>query len=117
MINPQFTAWHSTIFMLTEGSLAKTMNRNPSSLIGQKVSSIIITGFLFWLTWTGVGAIIGIIQDGRIINRRGPDVHMSEHPILFWALSGFFSLGIILVTGLALICMVHGISLFRRAER
>lgn len=32
---------------------------------------------------------------------------MTDNPIIFWALSGFFALGVILVTGLALICLSY----------
>lgn len=93
------------------------MRKSNASLIRQKVGSALVSGFLCWVVWASVNALAGVIRGGRIVNRRGPDVNVSEHPILFWGLSGFFALGIILVTGLALICVFHGLSLFRRTSR
>ena len=91
------------------------MNARRSSQIGRKIGSGLVVGFVFWLVWAGVHGLIRVIQDGRIVNRRGPDVYMSDSPIMFWALSGFFALGVILATGLGLICLFHRFSLFRRS--
>lgn len=91
------------------------MNARRSSQIGRKIGSSLVVGFIFWLVWAGMHGLIRVIQDGRIVNRRGPDVYMSDSPIMFWALSGFFALGVILATGLGLICLFHWLSLFRRS--
>jgi hypothetical protein len=69
------------------------------------------------LVWAGAQGLVSVIQKGRIVNRRGPEVYMSANPIIFWALSGFFTLGLILMAGLALICVSHWFSLFRRSNR
>ena len=92
------------------------MIRKRLSQTRQIIGSGLVAGFFFWLVWAGAHALVGVIQDGRIDNRRGPDVYMSDHPVIFWALSGFFALGIILVTGLALICLLNWLSLFRRSD-
>ncbi len=42
---------------------------------------------------------------------------MMDHPILFWALIVFFALGVIIAAGVALICLLNWLSLFRRSER
>lgn len=85
--------------------------------ISQILGSGLVAGLLCWLVWAGAQGLVGLIQDGRIVNRRGPNVYMSDNPIMFWALSGFFALGVILITGLALICLAHWFSLFRRSNR
>ena len=92
------------------------MSRKRLSQTGQIIGTGLVAGFLCWLVWAGAYALVGVIQDGRIVNRRGPDVYMSENPIIFWALSGFFALGVVLATGLALICLLNWLSLFRRSE-
>ena len=87
------------------------------SRISQILGSGLVAGLLCWLVWAGAQGLVSVIQNGRIVNRRGPDVYMSDNPIIFWALSGFFALGVILMTGLALICLSHWFSLFRRLNR
>lgn len=96
---------------------AKIMSGKRRSQTAQKIGAGLVAGFLCWLVWAGVHALAGVIQGGRIINRRGPDVYMSDDPVIFWALSGFFAFGVILVTGLALICLLHWLLLFRRSDR
>ncbi|RRY16550.1 hypothetical protein EGJ57_21185 [Brucella anthropi] len=93
------------------------MNWKRLSRISQILGSGLGAGLLFWLVWAGAQGLVGVIQNGRIVNRRGPNVYMSDNPIIFWALSGFFALGVILMTGLALICLLHWFSLFRRSNR
>ncbi|MGL3821722.1 hypothetical protein [Sphingopyxis sp. R3-92] len=93
------------------------MSRKQKSQMGQKIGTGLVAAFLCWLVWAGVHALAGVIQDGRIVNRRGPDVYMSDSPVIFWALSGFFALGLLLATGLALICLLNWLSLFRRSDQ
>ncbi len=87
------------------------------SRISQILGSGLVAGLLCWLVWAGAQGLVSVIQKGLIVNRRGPDVHMSDNPFIFWALSGFFALGVILMAGLALICLSHWFSLFRRSNR
>lgn len=87
------------------------------SRISQILGSSLVVGLLCWLVWAGAQGLVGVIQKGRIVNRRGPDVYMSDKPIIFWTLSGFFTLGLILMVGLALICLSHWFLLFRRSNR
>ena len=93
------------------------MSGKRPSQTGEKIGAGLVAGFFCWLVWAGVQALAGVIQDGRIDNRRGPDVYASDDPIIFWALSGFFAFGLILATGLALICLRHWLSIFRRPDR
>lgn len=93
------------------------MSWKPLSRISQILGSGLVAGLISWLVWAGAQGLFGIIQNGRIVNRRGPDVYMSDNPIIFWALTGFFAIGVILMTGLALICLSHWFSLFRRSNR
>lgn len=93
------------------------MNKKRPSQTGKKIGAGLVASFLCWLVWAGVRALLTIVQEGRIAGRRGPDVYMSEDPIIFWALSGFFAFGVILATGLALICLRHWLSLFRCSDR
>lgn len=97
--------------------LRERMSRKQKSQIGQKIGTGLVAAFLCWLVWAGVHALAGVIQDGRIVNRRGPDVYMSDSPVIFWTLSGFFALGLLLATGLALICLLNWLSLFRRSDQ
>ena len=87
------------------------------SRISQILGSGLVAAFLCWSVWAGAQGLVGIIQKGRIVTRRGPDVYMSDSPIIFSALSGFFALGVILMAGLALICLSHWFSLFRHSNR
>lgn len=91
------------------------MSKKHRSATGQKIFTGVITAFLCWLTWTSAHALIAAVQAGTILNRRGPDVDMHDNPIIFWVLSGFFAIGVILVTGVTLICISHLVSLFRRS--
>ena len=92
------------------------MSRKRLSQTGQIIGSGLVAGFFCWLVWAGAHALVSVIQDGRIDNRRGADIYMSDNPVIFWALSGFFALGVILATGLALICLLNWLSLFRRSD-
>ncbi len=92
------------------------MSARRSSQIGRKIGSGLVVGFVVWLVWASVQGLTRLIQEGRIINRRGPDVYMTDHPIIFWTLSGFFAFGIVLAIGLGLICLFHWLSLFRRYD-
>ena len=92
------------------------MSRKRLSQTGQIIGAGLVAGLLCWLAWAGAHALVGVIQDGRIDNRRGADVYVSDNPVIFWALSGFFALGAILVAGLALICLLNWLSLFRRSD-
>lgn len=108
-------AWPNSI--APQDTQAERMSRKQESQTGQKIGTGLVAAFLCWLVWAGVHALAGVITDGRIVNRRGPDVYMSDSPIIFWALSGFFALGLHLATGLALICLLNWLSLFRRSDR
>lgn len=92
------------------------MSAKRSPKIARKIGSGLVVGMIFWLVWEGVHGLMRIIQDGRIINRRGPDVYIGDSPFIFWALSGFFALGIILTIGLGVICLLDLLSLFRRSD-
>ena len=92
------------------------MSGEHPSKKGQKLRVGLAPTFLCWLVWTGVRALVEVIEDGRIAGRRGPDVYVSENPVLFWLLSGFFALAIMLAAGLALICLSHWLSLFRDSD-
>jgi hypothetical protein len=89
------------------------MSKKRRSETGQKISSSLATAFLCWLTWTSAHALVGVFRAGTILNRRGPDIDMRDSPILFWVLGGFFTIGVILVTGLTVICILHLLALFR----
>lgn len=93
------------------------MSWKRRSRISQILGSGLVAGSLCWLVWAGAQGLVGVIQKGRIVNRRGPDVYVGDSPIIFWALSGFFALGVILMAGLAVICLSHWFSLFRRSKR
>lgn len=103
--------------LLGPGSEGTAMNWKHLSRISQILGSGLVAGLLSWLVWAGAQGLVGVIQNGRIVNRRGPGVYMSDNPIIFWALSGFFALGVILMAGLALICLSHWLSFFRRSNR
>src|SRR5690606_38897959 len=72
------------------GSEGTAMNWKHLSRISQILGSGLVAGLLSWLVWAGAQGLVGVIQNGRIVNRRGPGVYMSDNPIIFWALSGFF---------------------------
>jgi len=93
------------------------MNKKRRSETGQKISTSLATVFLCWLTSTSAYALFGVIQAGTILNRRGPDVDINSNPIIFWVLSGFFAIGVILVTGLTVVCISHLLSLFRSSSQ
>ncbi|MFC7377188.1 hypothetical protein [Brevundimonas sp. GCM10030266] len=73
---------------------------------------------LSWLATLAAGAFIGwcavmggkdlwrSLQAGRFLNRRGPDVFLEDAPLVFWALSGFYGLAVLLAGGLSILCLL-----------
>lgn len=69
------------------------------------MQDVLAAGFTSWLVWMAVHGLMQVLHSGRIKNRRGPDIDVTENPLVFWGLSGFFGLGTILVSGLAILCL------------
>lgn len=80
------------------------MAKSPSK-IRQALKDIPVAGALIWLTGACGLGLWRNMERGWIRNRRGPDIDVSENPLVFWALNGFFGLGTILVGGLAALCI------------
>lgn len=87
------------------GGHAKVMSQKPAGKIrGLAVDGLAVV-FLGWLFYMGVEGLWRVLHTGTIKNRRGPHIDVSENPLVFWALSGFFGAGILIVGGLAVICL------------
>ena len=80
------------------------MSKGPASP-GQHFQDVLAVAFLGWLTWACVHGLSKVLRTGTIKNWRGPDTVVSENPLVFWALSGFFGLGTILIGGMAVLCL------------
>ncbi|MEG1453538.1 hypothetical protein [Brevundimonas sp.] len=78
------------------------------------ITSLAAGGFLSWCVFEGVRGLLGILERGSIRNRRGPDIDVSENPLVFWTLNGFFGLSILLAAGLAVICLFAAFQAFSR---
>ncbi len=76
------------------------MIRRPKAL-RLHVQNALAVVFLTWLSWASVHGLWKVLSTGTIKGRRGPDINVSENPLVFWGLSGFFGLGTILVGGVA----------------
>lgn len=85
------------------------MTRRGHTIIRAKIlqtlKDVAASAFFVWLTWLCITGVWGIVERGAITNRRGPDIDVSDNPLAFWVLNGFFGLGTILVGGMAVICV------------
>lgn len=71
----------------------------------RSLGEFLAVAFLGWIVWASVSGLAEVLHKGTIRNRRGPDIDVSENPLVFWALSGFFGLGTLLASGLAVFCL------------
>ena len=81
------------------------MARKVKGGFGRRLTDFLATAFLGWLFVVGMQGLSKILRTGTIVNRRGSDIDLSDNPLVFWTLSGFFAVGIIIVGSLALFCL------------
>lgn len=81
------------------------MPRKLMGKFGRALTEFAAAGFLGWLFVSGVQGLLKVLHTGTIANRRGSDIDLSDNPLVFWALSGFFAVGLLIAGCLALICL------------
>ncbi len=70
------------------------------------LSNLLAGGFIGWFAVMGGLDLWRSLQAGRFLNRRGPDVVLHDAPLVFWALSGFYSLAVLSAAGVSIVCLL-----------
>ena len=78
--------------------------RRPGVL--SRLATLMAGGFIGWCAVMGGQDLWRGLQAGRFLNRRGPDVVLEDAPLVFWALSGFYGLAVLLAGGLSIVCLL-----------
>lgn len=78
--------------------------RKPGVL--SRLATLMVGGFIGWCAVMGGQDLGRGLQAGRFLNRRGPDVVLEDAPLVFWALSGFYGLAVLLAGGLSIVCLL-----------
>ena len=62
--------------------------------------------FVGWCSLEGARFLWRSWQVGILLHGKGPDVALSDKPLVFWALSGFYGASILLGGGFAVFCLL-----------
>lgn len=71
-----------------------------------RLATLAAGAFIGWCAIMGGQDLWRSLQAGRFLNRRGPDVLLEDAPLVFWALSGFYGLAVLLAAGLSIVCLL-----------
>lgn len=70
-----------------------------------------------WGCRISVQEILKGIETGVLLNRKAPDVHVANNPIMFWALIAFYSVAVLTAVGAAAyLLMIVAKGLFGRRD-
>ncbi|MRL70121.1 hypothetical protein [Brevundimonas sp. SPF441] len=79
------------------------MNRpGPSGWI-KPILTLAIAILIGWFCVIGAREIVQSLDAGVLNNRKGPDVLLSERPVLFWSVLGFYVASVAAGAGLAVL--------------
>ena len=62
--------------------------------------------FMAWCSFEGARFLWRSWQVGILLHGKGPDVALSDKPLVFWGLSGFYSVAVLVGGGFALFCLL-----------
>ena len=62
--------------------------------------------FMGWCSLEGARFLWRSWQVGILLHGKGPDVALSDKPLVFWALSGFYGVSILAAGGFAVCCLL-----------
>ncbi|WP_312782789.1 hypothetical protein [Brevundimonas sp.] len=82
------------------------MTADRKSGVLSRLATFVGGVFIGWCAVTGGTDLWRSLQAGRFLNRRGPDIFLEDAPLVFWALSGFYGLAVLLAGGLCILCLL-----------
>ena len=65
--------------------------------------TLAIAGLIGWGCVIGAREVLHGLDVGMLNNRKGPDVYLVEHPMIFWALIVFYTTAIVVSAGMAVL--------------
>ena len=77
------------------------MSKKPTSKWLRAIKEFGAAAFMFWITWSFGGVVLGSFRIGHYAARYHRGIYLSDNPIAFWLWSGFLGLATILVGGMA----------------
>lgn len=69
------------------------------------VQLMLIAVFAGWCSYKGGSEIWRALETGLLRHGKGPDVALSDRPLVFWALNGFYGLSVLAGGGFAVFCL------------
>lgn len=64
---------------------------------------------LGWGCYMGGSEVWRALHTGLLRHGKGPDVDLSERPLVFWALNGFYGVVVLVTTGVAILFLLIAI--------
>ncbi len=79
------------------------VNRPEKSGWIKPILTLAIAILIGWFCVIGAREIVQSLDAGVLNNRKGPDVVLADHPVLFWSVVGFYVASVAAGAGLAVL--------------
>lgn len=67
---------------------------------------VLAAGFMGWCSFEGARFLWRSWRVGILLHGKGPDVALSDKPLVFWGLSGFYGVSVLIGGGFAVFCLL-----------
>ncbi|HUH23364.1 MAG TPA: hypothetical protein VLZ51_04830 [Brevundimonas sp.] len=67
---------------------------------------VLAASFIGWCSLEGARFLWRSWQVGILLHGKGPDIALSDKPLVFWGLSGFYGASVLLGGGFAVFCLL-----------
>lgn len=81
------------------------------------VQMLAIAIALGWGCYRGGAEVWRALHTGLLRHGKGPDVALSERPLVFWTLNGFYGVVVLVTTGMAILCLLIAIRELTRERK
>ena len=78
----------------------------PKSGLWSWLQFILASAFVGWCSLEGARFLWRSWQAGIMLHGKGPDVVLSDKPLVFWGLSGFYGVSVLVGGGFAVFCLL-----------
>lgn len=69
----------------------------------KSILTLAIAVLIGWFCVIGGREIFESVDVGVLNNRKGPDVHLADRPVIFWSVVGFYAASVVTGAGLAIL--------------
>jgi hypothetical protein len=66
---------------------------------------VLAAAFVGWCSYKGGSEVWRALETGLLRHGKGPDVALSDRPLVFWALNGFYGVSVLAGVGFAVFCL------------